>query len=315
MSNNLVSVIMPAFNCEKYINEAIDSILSQTHTKIEVLIADDCSTDQTKAIIDGYDDPRIKVFHNDENLGYLRTCNKLFTKCNGEFITFQDADDRTNPERLQLQLSAFDQNGALGICGTCGELIDENGAYIDHVTRPITHDQIATGITKHNQFIGSSIMIPKKVYNDVGGYRLFFDRIGNEDYDWAVRIVEKFESMNLAERLYSYRQHIASISKKTNLRKHISKDIVTFLAQQRREHNGEDGLSLSELRESLDHHIIALEKPYLEDKSKIHREQAAGFMYNKMYSEAIRESMRAVRMGPLSVVNYRTLLYCLRKSI
>ena len=90
---------MPAYNCEKYIHQAIDSVLNQTHINFELLIADDCSTDTTKQIIDSYKDPRIKTFHNNINLGYLKASNKLFSLCKGSYITFQDADDTSELNR------------------------------------------------------------------------------------------------------------------------------------------------------------------------------------------------------------------------
>ena len=74
----LVSVLLPAHNAEKYINETIDSILAQTYTNFELLIADDCSTDDTRKIIDSYSDNRIKCFHNSENLRKPKTRQKLF---------------------------------------------------------------------------------------------------------------------------------------------------------------------------------------------------------------------------------------------
>ena len=82
--------MIPAYNVEKYIRQAIDSILNQTYSYFELLIADDASTDTTKQIINAYQkiDPRIKTFHNKKNEGYLLTTNKLFQKCKGDYIAF-----------------------------------------------------------------------------------------------------------------------------------------------------------------------------------------------------------------------------------
>ncbi|MBL7917984.1 MAG: glycosyltransferase family 2 protein, partial [Bacteroidia bacterium] len=72
MSEQLISILMPAYNCEKFVKQAIESVLDQSYSNFELLIADDCSTDQTKKVIDSYSDQRIKKFHNQVNLGYLK---------------------------------------------------------------------------------------------------------------------------------------------------------------------------------------------------------------------------------------------------
>src|SRR5262249_32870532 len=96
-SSPLVSILMTSFNAEAYIAEAIGSILRQTYSNWELLLADDCSTDQTRTVIAGFTDPRIRVYHNDHNMHYLRTRNKLIPLVRGEFIALLDADDRWEP--------------------------------------------------------------------------------------------------------------------------------------------------------------------------------------------------------------------------
>ena len=105
----MISVIMPAYNCELYVEMAIKSILEQTYKDFELLIADDASKDNTKKIIDDLakTDSRIKTFHNESNLGYLQASNKLFEKCSGEYITFQDADDFSDVTRFEKLVKEF----------------------------------------------------------------------------------------------------------------------------------------------------------------------------------------------------------------
>ena len=312
-----LSIIMPAYNAEKYIQQAIESILNQDFKDFELLIADDQSKDNTKNIISEYEekDPRIKTFHNSENLGYLKTCNKLFALTTGDFITFQDADDWSERDRFSVQLNAFSNDPDLGLCGTCGNIVNENGEYIRDSIREQNSNNIKENLKHENQFIGASIMITRKVYEDFGGYIEFFDHIGWEDYDWAFRISEKYKCVNLSNNTYSYRQHPQSISKTISLRKHICKDIVIFLGQQRERYNGKDGVTCSDHYKELNEFIKNKELPYLKNPSLFYREKAAKYMNTKLYSQAIHSSIQSIKSSPTSLVNYRTLLYCIRKVI
>src|SRR5262249_29917335 len=102
-----VSVVMSAFNAEAFIEEAIISILSQTYENVELVIADDGSMDNTRRVLDRLTDRRIRRYDNKENLGYLRTRNRLFRLTTGEFVTLQDADDISLPNRIENQVGAF----------------------------------------------------------------------------------------------------------------------------------------------------------------------------------------------------------------
>ena len=106
----LVSVLMPAFNAEKHIAQAIESILQQTYSHFELLILDDGSTDRTKEIIDQFDDGRIVRIDLTENQGLVRARNQLVAAAKGKYIAFLDADDIALPNRLQLQVSFLRHN-------------------------------------------------------------------------------------------------------------------------------------------------------------------------------------------------------------
>ena len=106
-----ISVIMPAYNAEKYIAEAIDSILGQTFGDFEFIILNDCSTDRTEEIILSYDDPRIVYLKNEQNMGVAATLNKGLAIAKGEYIAFLDADDYWAPEKLKKQIAFMQENG------------------------------------------------------------------------------------------------------------------------------------------------------------------------------------------------------------
>lgn len=316
MANNpLVSILMPVYNCQDYVGKAIQSIIDQSYSNWELLICDDASNDQSINAIEKWKDPRISFAHNSKNLGYLKSINKLFALAKGDFITFQDADDWSDEKRIEKQIAVFEQNAHLGICGTNGIITNDSAKAIGSQEKPELDAGIKEKMLRNNPFIGASIMIPKKVYEEFGPYREFFDRIGNEDYDWSSLICERMPAYNIQEPLYFYRQHDNSVSRDINLDRFLSQKYVLFLAEQRAKNNGLDGLSSPELKQDFHSHIEELKSPYLKDSSLIYRDYAGLFMYGKSNKKAIKLAYIAISKKPLKFINWRTLLYCIRKSI
>ncbi len=228
MNMPTVSVIMPAYNCEKYINEAIDSILNQTYADFELLIADDGSTDNTKTIIDHYSDPRIKKYHNKKNLGYLKTSNILITHCKGRFISFQDADDSSVFNRLELLLKEFAKNSNLCCAGTYVNRINEDSTYKETISFKNDYKSIKADLPYFFNCVGSALMVKKEVIDNVGLYENYFDRCGSEDLYWYGIVAKKFETINIPMPLYNYRSTPNSISNevKKSPKKQMSNEIA-----------------------------------------------------------------------------------------
>lgn len=124
--NDLVSVIMPAYNSEKYIAESIKSVLAQTYQNWELIIVDDCSTDKTKEIVKSFSDSRIKFFKNNTNSGVDITRNKAISEASGRWFAFLDSDDIWKPDKLEKQLEFMIDKGA-EFCFTAYEQMDEFG--------------------------------------------------------------------------------------------------------------------------------------------------------------------------------------------
>jgi len=122
-----VSVVMPVYNGEKYLNEAIDSVLNQTFSDFEFIIINDCSSDNTEDIIKSYNDDRIIYIKNDVNLGVALSLNKGLDAAQGEYIVRLDADDICLPERLRVQVEYMDAHKNVDVCGSASESFDENG--------------------------------------------------------------------------------------------------------------------------------------------------------------------------------------------
>ncbi|MEQ1804156.1 MAG: glycosyltransferase [Burkholderiaceae bacterium] len=112
----LVSVFMPCFNQERYVAEAMDSVLSQDYPNLELVVGDDCSTDGTWEIVRQYQDEhptRIRAFRNDRNLGITKNCNEILRRCTGKYIAFHAGDDLFLPGKLSTQVAAMERGGAV----------------------------------------------------------------------------------------------------------------------------------------------------------------------------------------------------------
>lgn len=113
-----VSILMPAYNAEKYIYEAINSIIKQTYTNIELIIVDDGSVDNTVSIIEKFSDKRIKVYKNDTNRGLPYTRNRLLLLADGDFIALMDADDISHEKRIEKQVGFLNKHENIHVVGT-----------------------------------------------------------------------------------------------------------------------------------------------------------------------------------------------------
>lgn len=111
MEEGLVSIIMPSYNTAQYIRESIQSVLNQTYQNWELIIVDDCSTDNTDEIVTSIKDERIKYYHNDKNRGAAISRNRALREAKGRWIAFLDSDDLWMPEKLEKQISFMENNG------------------------------------------------------------------------------------------------------------------------------------------------------------------------------------------------------------
>src|SRR3990172_12530717 len=129
MNNPVITVLMSAYNAEKYLREAIESILNQTFKDFEFIIINDCSTDKTKKIIEEYanKDARIKLINNATNLGLTKSLNIGLKEARGEYVARLDADDVALPERLEKQYEFMNKNRDITLTGAWAEKIYEEG--------------------------------------------------------------------------------------------------------------------------------------------------------------------------------------------
>jgi glycosyltransferase involved in cell wall biosynthesis len=163
----LVSVLMSTFNNQNTIGSAIESIINQTYQNIELLIMDDCSSDETYEIISNYSakHKNIKIFQNNINVGLTRSLNILIEKANGEFIARQDADDISIRERIDNQVNYIISN-KLDFC-TSRALNMESGKAFQRFTYYFPRKLI---FKYKNPFIHGTLVIKKSVIDNIGGY-------------------------------------------------------------------------------------------------------------------------------------------------
>ncbi|MCF8275945.1 MAG: glycosyltransferase [Flavobacteriales bacterium] len=222
----LVSVLMPAYNAEKFVAEAVKSILNQDHENWELLILDDASTDSTLAIANSINDERIKVFRNDENRGYLLSCNELFEKASGDFITFLDADDTCAANRLSVCVQEFINQPDLDFLTTDHTRINDSGNQLSERLVSVDYDRYASEPSYYPTICCAAIFLRKELLQKVGGYHPFFKEIGGEDYHWLFQLSRNGKGTHVKRSLYFYRTHRHQTHlKNTNPLKYFAKDI------------------------------------------------------------------------------------------
>ncbi|MEA5567041.1 glycosyltransferase family 2 protein [Anabaena sp. UHCC 0399] len=206
-----VTVLMPVYNGELYLREAIDSILDQTFQDFEFLIINDGSTDSTREIICSYDDPRIRLIDNDYNLGLTRSLNKGLKLAEGEFIARQDADDISEPERLAKQVAFLETHPEVALVGTWYKDIDPQGSLIGECNLPCNSIQIRWDILFYCPFVHSGIMFRKyTIGKHIGFYNEAFSYA--QDYDLWWRIARHLQVANLNEYLIKLRINPCSMT-------------------------------------------------------------------------------------------------------
>jgi glycosyltransferase involved in cell wall biosynthesis len=208
MSPNL-SVIMPVFNGEKYLREAIESILAQTYDNFELIIINDGSTDASEEIIQTYDDSRIIYIKNPENYKLIKTLNIGFSIAKGCYIARMDADDISHLDRLQKQVQFLDVNEEYGLVGSGVNLL--NGENKSQLLYHTDHESLKFALAFYCPFIHPSVMIRSSVLLNVD---CVFDSnyVHAEDYELWTRLAFKTKMANLPEYLLNYRIHDEQIS-------------------------------------------------------------------------------------------------------
>lgn len=208
----LVSILMPVFNADNYLEDAIISILNQTFTNYEFLIIDDGSTDSSNVILKKYaeKDSRIKILEQ-KNSGIVVALNRGLYEAKGNWIFRMDADDISLPNRIASQFNLLNNNSSLILVGGWIQLIDQNGKYIKNKKYPISHKKIVHAMEKGKCFlVHPSVAFHKKTVMEVGGYRNRFCHA--EDTDLWLRMIDHGNFACIPEIILKLRKHKDNIS-------------------------------------------------------------------------------------------------------
>jgi len=209
----LVSVLMPAYNSEKYIAEAIQSILNQTVRNFELCIINDGSTDGTAAVIDQFNDPRIIKVHQPKNLGLVATRNALIELARGKYIAYLDNDDIAFPDRLEKQI-AFLESGKADLCSGAYQTLNEETGKRRNSKERYTDADIKALISVYCPLCNPAVMGRAEIFKQ------FRYRPGNdhaEDYSmWQEIALAGYRLANLKDKLITYRIHPKQISRVAN---------------------------------------------------------------------------------------------------
>ena len=201
-----VSVVLSAYNSEKFLKQALESILNQSYKEYEFIILDDASTDSTKKIIQNLTnkDARIIAVYNDINKGLTTNLNKAISLAKGAYIARMDADDIAFPARIEKQVMFLDNNPEIDIVGTAAIDIDENANEIQLRTSPQFHDDIIALLPKANPMIHSTVVFRKNSFASIGFYNEAYRT--TQDYEMWFRAAGKgLRFHNLQETLLKYR--------------------------------------------------------------------------------------------------------------
>lgn len=202
----LVSIVLPVYNGEKYLATAIDSILAQSYENWELILVNDCSTDNSLLLMEKYagEDARIRIVNNKENLKLPRSLNAGFAEAKGKYYTWTSDDNLLKPDMLATFVAVMEKEENLGLVYSNYTGIDEAGKETGLYEMPEPE-----GMFSGNP-VGASFLYRADVAKKIGGYDA--DLFLAEDYDYWMRIFTEAPVKKISEDLYYYRRHSGSLT-------------------------------------------------------------------------------------------------------
>lgn len=223
----LVSVIMPAYNAEKYVGFAIQSILEQTYKDLELIVINDCSTDDTKSVIQTYleKDERVRLIDNPHNMKIARSLNRGIESSKGKYIARMDADDWSYPYRIEKQVELMENDPEIVLCSGNMEICDKDMVVKSKSNMPQEHEKIMKVILQYNPMVSPAMMWKKETSLEVNG---FMEDTITEDYMFVLDMSTKGLLINLNDTLIKYRIIKSSMTSTKNMGSHLSSLDVTL---------------------------------------------------------------------------------------
>lgn len=239
MKHVSITVLMAVRNGERFLRQAIDSILAQSRADFEFIVVDDASGDTTPDILGSYADPRLRVIRLARSHGLAAALNAGIDQAGGNWIARMDADDIAEPERLAVQTAALAQSPDIVLVGSAFTIIDEDGTLCGEQQVTTDNPALQANLLEQNPFCHPSVMIRTDALRDIGGYRSIGGMFA-QDYDLWLRLAECGEVINVPMPLLRYRIHPTQTSVDKALGQRRAAELYKLLAQQRRAGRSED---------------------------------------------------------------------------
>lgn len=224
----LVSVIIPCYNHENYVSEALESVFNQTYKNIELIVIDDGSTDNSVALVQEIQKKHLFTFIAQQNMGVCKTLNKAISLSKGEYIALLASDDYWDLSKIEKQISCLNANLDSEFCFTQAMEFDTN----NRADGRIFPKSLLTGKVLNQVFLrqhvpAGSMMFSRRLFDNLGG---FDENLKEEDWDFVIRSAANTEFTAVKEPLFYYRSHETNIMK-TRGRRDIFKQKVLLLSK------------------------------------------------------------------------------------
>lgn len=243
-----VSVLIPTYNVERFVEKAVRSIMQQTYTNLEIIIVDDCSTDNTFTILEklAKEDNRIKLYKNEVNKKIAETLNFALTQATGKYIARMDGDDIADTTRIEILHNYLQENPDVKLVGSNLFSIDENDNILQEEIYPQGFETVKK-VAIYASPISHHWLTYKNVYEDVGYYRM----AGAEDYDFVLRLISNnIKIANIQENLYFLRIRKGNTASSMGLSQLKASNYIRKLYKERIKNNScRDSFSLEEYRQ------------------------------------------------------------------
>lgn len=203
----MVSVVMPAYNGERFIARAIQSIIDQTYGNWELVIVDDCGNDQTMDIVKSFHDDRIRVLYNKKNEGIAYSRNKAIENSKGKYIAILDDDDIALPDRLDIQVDYLESHPEIGVVGGRAYWIDENDQIIRSTMATLTNPYYIKAVYLFSGvYINCTCTFRKSIFSEYH-IRYQSNMLGMEDVLFWIECSKKINMSNVEEFVSLHREH------------------------------------------------------------------------------------------------------------
>lgn len=218
MKKPLISIILPTYNRAAFLKKAIESVIKQTYSNLQLIVVDDCSEDNTRDVIRQFQDSRIEYYKLDMNRNICYALNYGLKKVRGEYIARLDSDDEFEINKLEKQMDFLQKNPEYKICFTKVSIMDENNRNINEleaeffglfeVTNRSQSEWLKRFFFYDNCFAHDAVLMEKSIIDDVGGYNMCYVQL--QDFDLWVRIAKKYPIYILEEPLIKIRRFLNS---------------------------------------------------------------------------------------------------------